>query len=181
MQAAAGVSLRTWGDLRRGGMIGGLIGGIVMAVVLMMVSSLRGMGALQPFYLIAAAFYRPWARVQGVDPGPLLIGVVGHLLLSALLGAVFAVVVGAVTRRGTRSTALWLAAGIVWGALLALISQFVALPLADPVMATTTGHLFAWWGLSYLLYGFVLGAIVASPAQAPTRLSYSTSESVEQS
>ncbi len=49
-----------------------------------------------------------------------------------------------------------------------MINQTVVLPLVDPAMASATGGMLFWWAVSHLLYGLVLGAIVARVASHGT-------------
>ncbi len=150
------------GMLARGGVIGGLIGGMGMAMLMMVVTGLSGMGFLRPLYLLAATFNPQWAMTQGVDMVAILVGLMLHMMNSAIFGVVFALVLGAWLRQGI-STGGWLIAGMVWAVILFAVNQFIVLPIVDPALAQGAGSVAIWWFISHLMYGGLLGAVVASP------------------
>lgn len=145
----------------RQGVMGGLIGGIAMAMIMMVVTALDGMGFLKPLYLIAATFHPAWAMQTAFSAGPILIGAMLHMMMSAAFGLVFAVGL-ALLRRSGMTTALWVGTGMVWGVMVLLVNQNIVLPIVDPAMATATSGLLVWWLLAHLMFGVVLGAIAAS-------------------
>ena len=157
-------STSTWGDLVRWGVIAGVIGGIVMAMIMMIVTAALGMGFLAPLYLIAATFHPAWAMTQGLQITPLLVGLMVHMVNSAILGVIFAVVLRWLFQRplGVVTAAV---AGMGWGLLIFLAMTYGVLPLLDSAMAhaiTTNTALLIWWIVSHLMYGVVLGAIVGA-------------------
>jgi len=150
------------------GALGGLAGGVIMAMIMMMVTAAMGMGLLRPLYLIAATVHQPWAMHSGVDLAPLLIGVMIHMMNSAIFGIIFALLQGAVARHSGGGPVSGTLVGMAWGALILVINQTVVLPLVDPAMASATGGMPFWWAVSHLMYGLVLGAIVARVASHGT-------------
>jgi hypothetical protein len=158
-----GYGAASWGALARGGVVGGLAGGIVMAMITMVGAAVHGMGFLRPLYLIAATFHRPWATAQGVQIGPLLIGLMDHMVNSAIFGLILALGLGAVTREHGLGTMGWVLAGMIWGVVLLVANQYVILHTVDPAMETGMREILAWWVASHPMYGLVLGAIIASP------------------
>jgi hypothetical protein len=159
----SGHGVASWGDLARGGVVGGVVGGLVMAMITMVGAAANGMGFLTPLYLIAATFHQPWATAQGVQIGPLLLGLMDHMVNSAIFGLFLALVLGALVREHGLSATGWVLAGMIWGLVLLIANQYVILGLVDPAMETGMRAIMAWWVVSHLMYGLVLGAIIASP------------------
>ncbi len=159
-------STQSWAGLARGGVMGGLVGGIVMAMIMMVATAANGMGFLRPLYLIAATFHQAWAMAQGVQIGPVFIGLMLHMMNAAVFGLIFALLLGAVTRDKRAGMATWVIAGMVWGVVLLVVNQYVVLRIVDPAMATATatGAMPAWWVVSHLMYGVVVGTLVAALA-----------------
>ncbi len=150
-----------WAAVVRWGLLAGLIGGIGMAMLMMIVTALAGMGFLVPLYAIAATFNRSWAMTHGFNGGPLLVGLMLHMVNSAIFGLIFTLLLRWVF---PRALALPLAAvaGMVWGLILLFVNQLIVLPIADPPMVTATSGIFGWWLVAHLMYGVVLGAIVGA-------------------
>src|SRR6476646_4837324 len=72
-----------------GGAIAGLAGGVAMAVVAALLSASMGQDIWHEPKRIAAIVYGPAAlATSGFDPGPVLLGSLLHLIVSALLGAI---------------------------------------------------------------------------------------------
>lgn len=157
---------RSRADLLRRGIIGGLIGGMAMAMLIMIVTAARGMGFLKPLYLIAALFHQPWAMVSGVQIGPLLIGAMLHMVNAVIFGLIFVLVAEAIARGNRIGSSLGVAAGMAWGLVLLVVNQALILPLVDPAMATATNGMMAWWVVSHLMYGLVLGVVMMVPLSA---------------
>lgn len=150
-----------WGKVVGWGAIAGLVGGIVMAMMMMMVTALSGMGLLAPVYAIAATFNPSWAATRGFDLVPLLVGLMVHMMNSAIFGAIFAALLWRIAPR-TLVSPVSLLSGMVWGALLLGFNQLIVLPALDkPLLAATSG-IFGWWLLSHLMFGAVLGALAAA-------------------
>lgn len=152
-----------WGDLARGGVVGGLAGGIILAMFMMIVTGLKGVGLLRPLYLVAATFHSQWAMVKGVEIFPILVGLMFHMMNSAIFGLIFALVLGAILRERSAVVTMWVVGGVVWGLILFIVNQYVILPLVDPAMAMGAATVLFWWIVAHLMYGFVLGVLVASP------------------
>ncbi len=105
---------------------------------------------------IAAAFYGPAALAQpGFVAGPVLLGTLLHLLVSAAFGAIF----GIVTRRVLHLTSDFgtlLMAGVIYGMLIWVVGYFVVLPLFNPALLQTYAPAFV---IQHLIYGAVTGLI----------------------
>ncbi len=164
MERQTDAGSRAWGDLARGGVIGGLVGGIVLAMLMMIVTAIMGMGLLRPLYLLAATFHAPWAMTNGVDVAPLLVGLMLHMVNSAIFGLIFALLLGAMMSTRSMSLTTWAIGGMVLGLLLFAVNQYLVLPIVAPAMATGVGTILIWWLLGHVMYGVVLGLIVGSPA-----------------
>ncbi|HLZ21271.1 MAG TPA: hypothetical protein VKQ30_04025 [Ktedonobacterales bacterium] len=165
----------SWGDVIRWGLIAGLVGGIVMAMFMMIVTALAGMGFLAPVYAIAATFHPSWAMTRGFDLAPLVVGLMLHMMNSAVFGLIFTLLARWLLPRA-RSLPASAVAGMVWGLLLLAVNQAIVLPLVDTPMATATSGIFGWWLIGHLMYGGVLGMIAGAtlgrPASAPGRLAH---------
>src|SRR5207253_1528484 len=76
-----------------GGALAGLAGGLAMAVVAALIAASMGQDIWHEAKGIAAIVYGPAAlAAPGFDLGPVLVGSLIHLLVSALLGAIFGIV-----------------------------------------------------------------------------------------
>lgn len=137
------------------GMLAGLIGGIGQALYMMLASVAMG-GTL-------------WSPVKGIstmvlgtaplqspafEAGPVLIGVVVHLVIMALLGGLFGLIVGTIAR------GLSVLLGLVYGVAVWLLSQFVFWPLVQPTTAAMINTGVAV--VSLVIYGVLLGILYSS-------------------
>jgi hypothetical protein len=139
-----------------GGAIAGLAGGVAMAVVAALLSASMGQDIWHEPKRIAAIVYGPAAlAAAGFDPGPVLLGSLLHLLVSALLGAIF----GIVTRRWLHLTSDFgtpIMAGLVYGLLIWMVAYFVVLPLFNPALLEVYPPAFI---IQHVAYGVVLGLV----------------------
>lgn len=139
-----------------GGALAGLGGGLAMAIVAALISAAMGQDIwLQP-KLIAATLYGPAAAAQpGFVAGPVLVGTLIHIVVSAVFGAIF----GIVTRRWLHLTSdFWtpVLTGLIYGSLLWMVAFFVVLPILDrPLLETySPAHI-----VQHLVYGLVTGLL----------------------
>ncbi len=139
-----------------GGALAGLAGGLVMAVVAALISASMGQDIWHESKRIAAIVYGPSAlAASGFDLGPVLTGSLIHLLVSALLGAIF----GIVTRRWLHLTSDFgtpVMAGLVYGLLIWMAAYFVVLPLLNPALLDVYTPAFI---IQHVAYGVVLGLV----------------------
>ncbi|QZY29121.1 hypothetical protein [Nocardioides coralli] len=154
----------------------GVLASLVMALYAMGASWLKDTGFLTPLYHIASLVTAPDAMMTSMEAGmageavrleagPALVGALIHMTTGAFYGVLFTVVavrlhVGAAVLAGL---------GLLWGAVVFVLSAFVALPAAatvfdagEPIrdMAEMAG-----WGTflaEHLLFGVVLGLLVAA-------------------
>ena len=138
-----------------GGAIAGLAGGVAMAVVAALLSASMGQDIWHEPKRIAAIVYGPAALASGFDLGPVLLGTLLHLVVSALLGAIF----GIVTRRWLHLTSDFgtpVMAGLVYGLLIWMAAYFVVLPLFNPALLEVYPPAFI---IQHVAYGVVLGLV----------------------
>ena len=139
-----------------GGAIAGLAGGVAMAIVAALLSASMGQDIWHEPKRIAVIVYGPAALISpGFDPGPVLVGSLIHLLVAALLGAIF----GIVTRRWLHLTSDFgtpVMAGLVYGLLIWMVAYFVVLPLVNPVLLEVYAPAFI---IQHVVYGVVLGLV----------------------
>jgi hypothetical protein len=155
----------------------GILGAALMAAFAMTASATyHGTGFFTPLYHIAASILSPdtmmasATEAQAGNPFhlvalPALAGILLHLSVGAVFGAVFPLVgrLLGVRRWG------WLALGITYGAAVLLLMSFVGLPIAaalfgggDPI--ANMPELAGWWtfGIEHVLFGSVLGLVFVS-------------------
>lgn len=134
--------------------IGGVVGGVLMGMVSMVLFPLLGIGGFwQPMNLIAALFNQEWGRIQGFAMLPSLVGMMVHLINSAVLGALFAWTASR-TGGGVVGKAI-VASVVLW-----VLADFVALPIVNPIM---TRVLPEWlFALVHLMYGLGLGGYLSA-------------------
>lgn len=131
------------------GAIAGLAGGAALAVA---TAAASDQGATFPLRLVAASLLGH----EALDPGwatPVLVGI----LLGALTAVVLALVFTSILPRG-RPAALSLIYGLAFGAGAWLVTWFLVVRLADPVLfaAGSAGAML----LLHLLFGAVLGLLL---------------------
>lgn len=136
------------------GIVAGVIAGVAMAAVAMMLMPLVGRAFLTPVKLMAGTFQGEAA--VGGGAGTVLLGAMIHMVMSALFGLIFALIVHAL---GWGSVGALIVAGIVWAVLLFLVNQYVTLRIVDKVMAERMPPLA--FLASHVVYGVVLGWLVA--------------------
>jgi hypothetical protein len=139
-----------------GGALAGLAGGLAMAVVAALISASMGQDIWHEPKRIAAIVYGPAAfATSGFEPGPVLVGTLIHLLVSALLGAIF----GIVTRRWLRLTSDFgtpVLAGLIYGLMIWLVAYFAVLPLLNPALLEIYAPAFI---IQHAVFGIVMGLV----------------------
>lgn len=143
-----------------GGAIAGLAGGIAMMFTAALIADSLGRDTWLEARQIAAVFYGD-AAASGM--GPVLVGTLVHLLVSALLGAAF----GIVSRRVLRLTSDFgtpVLVGMIYGMLIWMAAYFVVLPIANPALLDTYQPSFI---IQNLVYGVVAGLVYAKLRPAP--------------
>lgn len=170
------------------GAVAGVIASLVMAMYAMVAGWVQGTGFFTPLYHIASVVAAPDTMMTSMEAGmagdaftfffgTAVLGAVVHMMTGAMYGAVFGLLVTRL-RLGTLALS---GLGLVWGAIVLVVSAFVLLPVTAAVTGAVTGAGepiadmadMAGWGtftVEHLLFGVVLGAIVgmrlARPAQS---------------
>lgn len=144
-------------------LIAGLVASIAMAMMEMVVEAFLGTGFWSAPTFIAATVMRGLQAVAipvSFALIPVVVGMMGHMMNSVILGFLF---VAAFGKRLTSQTK-----GILYGGAYALaiffIMWFAVLPLIDPVMLALNPYVFA---LSHVVWGAVIGwMVVRTPKNA---------------
>ena len=147
-----------------GGAVAGLGGGLAMALVGAAIAAWMGHDIWLEAKQIAAVIYGPAAAAQpGFVAGPVIVGSLLHLIVSALCGAVF----GIVTRRMLHLTSDFgtpVLAGLIYGLLLWMVAYFVILPIANPLLLNSYAPAFL---IQHVVYGAVTGMLYTWLRPAP--------------
>lgn len=139
------------------GIKGGLLGGLAMIPVALIYGMISGHGIWYPVNLIAATFIPAWqhanlALLAQFSPSGLLIGLLTHLVMSVLLGFLFAVMMPALPR----TPLFW---AFVIGPCLWAGALYAGLPLFNPIMAQYVD--LPSFAIANIVYSLVLGLSVA--------------------
>lgn len=133
--------------------VGGVVGAIVMAIWSMLLSVFLGIGFWTPIKLIAAVWFGAGALAH-LSLAVLLTGLVTHLVTGAILGVILA---WCLKILNLRTLTARLVGATAYGLLFWLASQYLVLPLADPLLAARMpGWVFApahvMFGLTTVLF-----------------------------
>src|SRR5260370_22185152 len=117
------------------GAIAGMLGGALMAMFTMFATATYlHMGFFTPLYVIASPLTGPQSMMTAMHAGtfsfalgPAVLGLVVHMMCSALWGIVFGLIAYALHLRGVAA----IIGGIVYGALVLLVMNFFVLPICD--------------------------------------------------
>ena len=145
------------------GVIVGLIGGVLMAMFAMIASATYlQMGFCTPLYAIAAPLIGQHPLLTSIRDGifylalsPALLGLVVHLLWSALWGLIF----GLLARRLHLTGGTAIISGLVYGVLIMMVMIFLVLPVvgASYLLQLLGGWAFSLTIANALFYGVSLG------------------------
>ncbi len=163
----AGSSIRTVDDAREfgypthvypytAGIAGGIAGGIAMIIPALAYGLLSGRGIWYPINLVAATILRGMQAMSPTEltrfyPSALVAGLVIHLVVSAALGLIFAILLPTLPGRPV----YW---ALVLGPLLWFGATLIFLPQVNPVMS----QLLDWpsFMIANIVYGLVMGGWV---------------------
>jgi uncharacterized membrane protein YagU involved in acid resistance len=142
------------------GAIAGMIGGAMMAMFTMIATATYlGMGFFTPMYVIASPLSGPQAMMAAMHGGafyftlgPAILGLVVHMMWSALWGIIFGLIASGLHLRG----GVAVIGGMVYGVLVMLLMNFVLLPIvgAPNLLNLLGGTTFI---IGHLLFGMVVG------------------------
>ncbi len=159
----------------RGGLLGVVASLVMAAFAMMAAATYQGVGFFTPLYHIASTLISPSTLMTSMQHamagstfyfafGPAVLGAAIHMTIGAMYGAMFAVAAVLLRLRGP----ILVAAGAAWGALVFVISSFVALPVAAAVfssgdqithMASKVGY--GTFLTEHVLFGLALGLLLA--------------------
>jgi len=137
--------------------ISGVVASLVLAMWEMVVEAVlpSGAGFFGPPIAIGATIVRD---LQGAgNPIPfnalaLVLGLMGHMMNSVILAALFGVFVARTSLSSTATIGL----GIAWGVVVYAARWFVALPIVDPLMLNLNALVFLG---AHMMWGGALGLI----------------------
>lgn len=136
-------------------LVGGVVASLVLAMWEMIVEASvpNGAGLFGPPIAIGATIVRD---LQG-SPNPipfdlaaLVLGLMGHMMNSVILSAIF----GLAVARWATSTFMGILLGMAWGAIVFVMMWFIVIPAVDPLMANLDRTAFC---IGHLMWGAALG------------------------
>lgn len=142
------------------GAITGMIGGAMMAMFTMIATATYlNMGFFTPLYVIASPLAGQQAMMTAMHGGafsfafgPAMLGLIVHMLWSALWGIIFGLIAAGLHLRGAAA----IIAGMVYGVLIMLVMNFGLLPIVGaPNLLTLLGG--PTFIIGHLLFGMVVG------------------------
>jgi hypothetical protein len=145
-----------------GGVVAGLIAGVVLAAFLMIMNAINGQDVWLAAKGAGAPFLGERAAQPGFELGPVLIGVVCHLAVSAGWGLLFGLLCHGLSRRAT------VPMGALWGIVVWLAMYYAVLPIVGLGEAARSTPV-AMAIISHLVFGVTLGAAFL-PFQLERRL-----------
>jgi len=145
------------------GAIAGMVAGAVMAMYAMLASvTFLHQGFFTPLYGIASPIVGTGAMAtsmqQGVyfSLGPALVGLIVHMMWSALYGVIFALIARAARLHGVQAIVV----GLVYGLAVQLVMSVIVLPLVG--QGGMVGEIgLPSFTIEHLLFGLTLGLWVA--------------------
>ncbi len=132
------------------GVVYGLLGGVAMFLSLVVLALLSG----------EAPGVIP-ARFSGVGITSPMVGLVGHLGVSAIYGVLFGVLIWPVLVRYSSGKISGVLGGILYAGLLVLLAQIAILPGINSPLSQIP---FWQWALGHGIYGLVLGGLFVRKA-----------------
>jgi len=156
------------GALGLGGALAGLAGGLAMIGVAALLAASKGYDIWFQLKAVASLALGPAALAQaGFVAGPVLAGLLIHLAVAALLGALF----GVVTRRVLRLPSDFgvpAVTGLALG-LLVWLAAYLATPALAPYLMAVAAPAFI---LQHIVYGLVTGLVYSVLRPQPYATSY---------
>jgi hypothetical protein len=134
--------------------VAGFVAGLVMALVAMTRSGILGLGFWLPVQSIAATFLGVGALIGGI--GAVVLGFFAHVTMSLLTGGIFGALISSEASRG-----VIVGLALAYGVLLWAAMTFLVLPIVNEVMLERVMVGPVWWFVLHLIYGLVLGLVVA--------------------
>ena len=147
----------------------GIVASIVMGMVEMIYEAWGGAGFWSPLVFIAATVLRSLQSVPipvPFHPAGVILGLMGHMMNSVILGFIFASIFSRVTLSRTALVSI----GIVYALAVFVVMWFLIVPAIDPVMLKLNGMVFA---IAHMMWGAALGLIVPQSAEARAKVTQS--------
>jgi hypothetical protein len=142
------------------GAIAGMLGGAMMAMFTMLATATYlHMGFFTPLYVIASPLSGPQSMMTAMHGGtfyfalgPAILGLVVHMLWSALWGIIFGLIAYGLHLRSAAAVI----GGMVYGVLVMLVMSFIVAPIVGaPNLLTLLGG--TTFIIGHLLFGMVVG------------------------
>jgi len=130
------------------------IAAMAFGMLEMIIEAARGDGFWAPLKYIASVFTRGADTDPSFSPIPVLVGLMGHMMNSIILGAVFAAAVWRLRLNAVSLTVI----GAMYGAALFAVMWWGILPAIDPAMKIVNGPGFF---ITHLIFGMMLGLGIA--------------------
>lgn len=138
--------------------VAGVVAGVAMAMFAMIVAAIDGHGLWAPPRAITAVVFGTQHAGGGFALGPVVVGMMGHMMLSAMFGAAYAALVGIAARQATLVTQL--VAGMAWGTALWAVNTYLVADVLLNGREVFTAAMPAWtWFVAHLMFGAALGAL----------------------
>lgn len=147
-------------------LIAGLVASIAMAMIEMMYEGLFGAGLWAAPVFIAATVLRDLQTIAVpvvFSAVPVIVGIMGHMMNSIVLGFVFVMLLGRYLRSPLQGSVI----GIAYALAVFFAMWLVVLPAIDPVMLKLNPYVFA---ISHIAWGAALGAIAAKRMRTAVQL-----------
>jgi hypothetical protein len=159
-----------------GALLGAAASLVMAAFAMMAAATYQNSGFFTPLYHIASTFISPSTLMTSMQHattgntfffsfGPAVLGAMIHMMIGAMYGAMFAIAAVLLRLRGP----VLITAGAAWGAMVFVISSFIALPVAAALfssgdqisqMASKVGY--GTFLTEHVLFGLALGVLLAS-------------------
>lgn len=141
-----------------GGALAGLGAGVVMAVVAAIIAGVSGMDIWREVKEIAAPLFPGFNPASpGFATGPIVVGTLVHLFLSAAFGATYSIVTRRIFKLPS-DMGVPVLSGLIFGFGLWLVAYFIVLPITNPSLLDMYQPAFI---AQHLVYGIVLGLLYA--------------------
>lgn len=136
--------------------VAGLIASLIMGMLEMAAGAIAGTGFWSPVVFIAATIMRGLQTVSvpvAFQPLPVLLGLMGHMMNSVILAAIFSWLIAP----RMRSINGLVVASVAYSLVVFFTMWYVIVPLVDPVMLNLNPLVFA---ISHVMWGAALGLIL---------------------
>jgi len=144
----------------------GILASVVMGMIEKVLEATGGAGLWSPLVFIAATVLRNLQLLPVPVPFmlvPVVLGLMGHMMNSMILGFLF----GLIFSRSAMTRVVLVGAGVAYALIIFVLTWYLVLPAADPVMPKLNGTVFA---IAHMMWGAVLGLVMPGPLERAGRL-----------